>query len=170
MRTATLRRLVDRAAADVAAIAERDGGDALAPRDIVADFEEMLRGTVANLESAITERGVAPAAPMGDGWAEPTVGALAEFFRAELTALDALDRDDLGTVSLVELWLRSYFRLRDDLGEGTAQTEWPCPTAWLELQLFRLAWQGPERVSDHAEYNRLNGLLWERKDYVDPVL
>jgi len=165
MRLADLRRLVTRAAGDVAAIAERDGGDpgARARRALVEEFETILRDTLAGLEHAL-DGGADPATPMGNDWAEPTMGEVVAFFRGELAALAGFDRDDVRTATLIHTWLRTYGTLREDMAAGTAQTAWPCPTSWIELRLFRLAWKGPQRVTDDAEYNRLNRLRWARRD------
>lgn len=79
------------------------------------------------------------------------------------TRITGFDRTDVGTVVLVSLRLRTYFEFRTALTEP-ADPRRPCPTAWLELQLFRLAWKVPGRVSDEGEYNQINRLLWARRE------
>lgn len=169
MRTAGLRRAVDRAAAELTA--DSADTDARARRAFVAEVERILRGSVANLEAAMAERGIDPAARMSRHWPEPAVGPLTEFLRGELAAVGRFDRDDVGTAVVFDLWLRSYTRLVEDLGRPPPDPAWPCPTAWLELQLFRLTWQRkePGAPDNTAESNRLYGQLWGRPDFVDPV-
>ena len=160
MRLRRLRRLVNRSAAEVAGSAPR--GDVEGRREFVGRVGGMMERCLAGLDAAVAA-GANPLAPAGNGWAEPTLGEFAAFLRAELAALDGFDRGDVGTGVLVYLWLRTYFEFREAIA-GPADRRWPCPTPWLELQLHRLAWRAPGRVSDGRESNRLNGLLWSRRD------